>query len=98
VGCADAEEAGAELRLLVAEVADPDVDVDVDAGLLPQPATDTVNAVATATPATTVRETLIASRSFQAPVGDTVDSFPNRTVHRLVSPKILAGTGGLGTG
>jgi hypothetical protein len=56
----------------VAEVADPDVDVD-DVGLPPQPATDTVSAVAAATPATTVREMLIAWCSFQAPSGDTVD-------------------------
>ena len=73
MGCAGAGEAGAELRALVAEVADPEV--DVAAGLLPQPATATVSAATAATPATTVRETLIASRSFQAPIGDTVESF-----------------------
>jgi hypothetical protein len=80
------------LPVFVAGLDAPDFDVD-DAGLLPQAATDAVSAIATATPATTVRETLIASRSFQADSGDTVDSFPNRTVHRFVSPKVLLGPG-----
>ena len=79
----------------VAELDVPDCDVD---DLLPHPATDTVSAVATAMPATTVRETLIASRSFQADSGDTVDLFPNRTVHRFVSPKVPLAPPGLGTG
>ena len=83
------------MPVFVAGLDAPDFDVD-DAGLLPQPAADAVSAIATATPATIVREvreTLIASRSFQADSGDTVDSFPNRTVHRFVSPKVLLGPG-----
>ena len=76
-------------------VPEPDFDVDAvdEAGLWPQPATDTVSAVSTATVAATARETLIASRSFQADSGDTVDPFPNRTVHRFVSPNCWAAPG-----
>jgi hypothetical protein len=50
--CAGAEEAGLELRLLVAEVPEPDG--VVDDVLLPHPATETASVVAATTPATIV--------------------------------------------